>query len=209
MTTPTLTRQPSLLDGGATIGHDRWFADLERVHLRRGAWLDLQRGWVDGHEALFEDVLAAADWQVHRRPMFDQMVAQPRLSTSWRLGDLPRSLDPIRSMAATLSARYRTAFTRISANLYRDGQDSVAWHGDTHLRDLPHALVGIVSLGHPRTFRLRPRGGGSSLRWDLGHGDLVVMGGSCQRTWQHAVPKVADAGPRICVMFRTAEALDD
>lgn len=209
MSAITLSRQPSLLDTAVEVGHDRWFADVERVDLDRGAWLDVARGWVDGHEELFDRVMDAADWQVWRRPMFDRVVDQPRLSTTWRLGDLSRDLDPLRAMAATLSARYRTALTRVSANLYRDGQDSVAWHGDTHLRDLPNALVAVVSLGHPRTFRLRPRGGGASLGWDLGRGDLAVMGGTCQRTWQHAVPKVADAGPRICVMFREAAAVGD
>jgi len=53
---------------------------------------------------------------------------------------------------------------------------------------------------------LRPRGGGGrgeSLRFPLGHGDLVVMGGSCQRTWEHAVLKTArPVGPRISIQFR-------
>lgn len=209
MDTLTLTRQPSLLEPSSVVGHDRWFAATERVELDRGAWVDVQRGWVDGHDELFDRVLEAADWQVWQRPMFDRIVDQPRLSTTWRLGDLPRSLDPIRAMAASLSSRYRTALTRVSANLYRDGNDSVAWHGDTHLRDLPQALVAVASLGHPRTFRLRPRGGGPSLGWQFGHGDLAVMGGTCQRTWQHAVPKVVDAGPRICIMFREAAAVHD
>jgi alkylated DNA repair dioxygenase AlkB len=93
---------------------------------------------------------------------------------------------------------------RITCNLYRDGNDSVAWHGDRIARDLPQATVAVVSLGEPRPFRLRPRGGGSSLSWPAGRGDLIVMGGSCQRTCDHGVPKVAAAGPRIAVMFRHA-----
>ena len=67
-------------------------------------------------------------------------------------------------------------------------------------------MVAIVSVGGPRAFLLRPRGGGLVLRHDLGHGDLIVMGGSCQRTWEHAVPKTARAapstGPRISIQFR-------
>jgi alkylated DNA repair dioxygenase AlkB len=63
--------------------------------------------------------------------------------------------------------------------------------------------VAIVSFGSPRALMLRPRGGGSSLRFPLGHGDLIVMGGSCQRTWEHAIPKTARAvGPRVSVQFR-------
>ncbi|MGI9019016.1 MAG: alpha-ketoglutarate-dependent dioxygenase AlkB [Euzebya sp.] len=199
----TVARQPSMFGLDSDPDHDPGFADARRVRLDRGAWVDLVPGWVSGHEALFEAVLQAADWQVWDRPMFDRIVAQPRLSVSWDGGRLPAGLAPIRAMAKSLSKRYGLPLTRISANLYRDGQDSVAWHGDTFLRTQPTATVAVVSLGQPRPFRLRPRGGGASQGWSLGRGDLVVMGGTCQRTWQHAVPKVAKAGPRICVMFRT------
>lgn len=208
MGAPSLIRQPSLLDAGGDVGHDPGFTGMERVRLARGAWVDLARGWVTGHEGLFDAVLTAADWAVWTRPMFDQVVAQPRLSVSWGTDRLPEGLEAIADMSRALSGRYGVRLDRVSANLYRDGADSVAWHGDTHLRDLATATVAVVSLGFPRTFRLRPRGGGDSLSWKVGHGDLMVMGGTCQRTWQHAVPKVASAGPRICVMFRTAEAFD-
>jgi alkylated DNA repair dioxygenase AlkB len=69
---------------------------------------------------------------------------------------------------------------------------------------LPSALVATVSVGAPRRFLLRPNTGGTSLSFSLGRGDLLVMGGSCQRTWQHAVPKSRRVGdePRIAIMFR-------
>ena len=74
--------------------------------------------------------------------------------------------------------------------LYRDGRDSVAWHGDRIGRGRSSdTMVAIVSFGSPRPLMLRPSGGGESLRFPLGHGDLVVMGGSCQRTWEHCIPK--------------------
>jgi alkylated DNA repair dioxygenase AlkB len=65
-------------------------------------------------------------------------------------------------------------------------------------------MVAIISVGDPRALLLRPRGTASAaLRHDLGHGDLLVMGGSCQRTWEHAVPKTArPVGPRISIQFR-------
>ena len=65
-------------------------------------------------------------------------------------------------------------------------------------------MVAILSLGSPRPLLLRPRdGGATALRLPLGHGDLVVMGGSCQRTWDHAIPKTSQAvGPRVSVQFR-------
>src|SRR5207237_6921479 len=100
-------------------------------------------------------------------------------------------------MAAALGQRYGVAFTRTGLALYRDGNDSVAWHGDRVARDLPEAVVATVSLGQPRRFLLRPAEGGSALAFALGWGDLIVMGGSCQRTWRHAVPKVAAAQPRL------------
>jgi alkylated DNA repair dioxygenase AlkB len=107
-------------------------------------------------------------------------------------------------MRVALSERYEVEFTSVRANLYRDGRDSVAWHGDRVARDLPNAFVAIVSLGGRRRFLLRPKGGGRSVRFDPGPGDLLVMGGSCQRDWQHTVPKVAAAQPRISLTFRHA-----
>jgi alkylated DNA repair dioxygenase AlkB len=93
-------------------------------------------------------------------------------------------------------------FERVGVNLYRDGRDSVAWHGDRIARDLPSATIAIVSLGQARPFRAKPAEGGTSLGFRLGHGDLLVMGGSFQRTWKHAVPKVQAAGPRVSVTYR-------
>jgi alkylated DNA repair dioxygenase AlkB len=81
----------------------------------------------------------------------------------------------------------------------------VAWHGDTIGRGRTEdTMVAILSLGTPRPLLLRPRGGGvRPLRFEVGHGDLLVMGGSCQRTWEHAVPKTSQpVGPRISVQFR-------
>lgn len=204
MSGPTVALQPSLLDGGARPSFDRTFAQCRRHHLGRDAWVDVAPGWLRASDVLFDQVLDNADWGQSTMRMYDDMVVAPRLSTSWNLGDLPAELALLRTIGATLSGRYRTALTRISANLYRDGRDSVAWHGDRVARDLPTSTIAVLSLGHRRTFRLRPRGGGASLAFDVGRGDLVVMGGSCQRTWQHSVPKVRDAGPRICVMFREA-----
>ena len=95
-------------------------------------------------------------------------------------------------------------FTTAGLCLYRDGHDSVAWHGDRIGRSRDQdTMVAILSVGAPRDLVLRPRGGGPSIRVPAGHGDLVVMGGSCQRTWDHCVPKTSKpVGPRISVQFR-------
>src|SRR5262249_45283546 len=108
----------------------------------------------------------------------------------------------IEPMRRVLGERYSTDFTRVSVALYRDGRDSVAWHGDYVAREMDTALVASVSVGAPRRFLLRPKGGGRSTSLTLGWGDLLVMGGTCQRTWQHAIPKVASAPPRVVIMFR-------
>ena len=183
---------------------DRTFADTRHVALSQGAWVDVTPGFVAGAESLFQVVAEAADWHVQHMVMFEQVVRCPRLSTSWTLAELPPELAVLRAMAAALSQRHRVALTRVSANLYRDGQDSVAWHGDRGARDVATATVAVLSLGATRPFRLRERDGTGRLELAPASGDLLVMGGSCQRTWQHAVPRVADAGARISVMFRPA-----
>jgi alkylated DNA repair dioxygenase AlkB len=130
--------------------------------------------------------------------MFERIVDVPRLSATEWAGRLP-ALD---EMARGLGERYGVALPAISANLYRDGRDSVAWHGDRIGRVRSDAVVAILSLGSDRTLLLRPNGGGASISFTMRSGDLVVQGGTCQRTFEHCVPKRADAGPRISVMFR-------
>jgi alkylated DNA repair dioxygenase AlkB len=109
-------------------------------------------------------------------------------------------------MRDTLSAAYGEPFLHLTAALYRTGADSVAMHGDTTARTMLRSLVATISLGAPRRFVMRPVAGGPSRSLPLGRGDLVVMGGTFQRTWRHGIPKVASAGPRIAVMFRPAWA---
>ncbi len=134
--------------------------------------------------------------------MYEKMVDVPRLyAVLGKDGPIP---PVVLAMQRALSARYREPFTSVSLGYYRDGRDSVAFHGDRIARTLPQTLVATVSLGAPRRFLMRPTGGGSSLAFSLGRGDLLVMGGSCQRTWQHAIPKSRTVGNqgRIAIMFR-------
>ena len=204
--TTAVQRQLDLF-AAPSIGFDARFAALRRTELPRAgapsdAWVDYQPGWVHGHDALFDALEQALDWRTEARRMYDHVVATPRL-----LASVPRdgsaALALIDAMRLALSARYDEDFVRTTAALYRDGNDSVAWHGDTTARDMDHAIVATISLGQPRRFLLRPTDGGASIAYQLGRGDLIVMGGSCQRTWRHAIPKVARAaGPRMAVMFR-------
>ena len=105
-------------------------------------------------------------------------------------------------MFVELSERYCVEFDTAGLNLYRDGSDSVAWHGDRIESRAQEPVVAIVSLGNPRPFRMRPRGGGRSATWVLQPGDLFVMGGACQQHFDHSVPKIRTCGPRISVTFR-------
>lgn len=200
--TQDLAWQPSLLDGG-TAELDPAFPGLRRHALRDGAWVDVVPGWCAGADGLFARLLAGTPWGGAREVrMYDRIVAEPRLTHRWRLDGPDPPPSELREMAAVLSDRYGVAFTQVGANLYRDGADSVAWHGDRVARELPEAVVALVSLGAVRPFRLRPTGGGAGVGFQPGPGDLLVMGGSCQRTWQHSVPKVRAAAPRISVQFR-------
>ena len=191
-------RQLDLLAGPA-IGFDAGFRGLRRTELPFGAWVDHQPSWVTGHDAWFERLERELPWFTETRRMYDRDVVTPRL-----LARVPQT-GLAEELRAALSARYGEPFVHVTAALYRDGKDSVAWHGDTTARDMLRAIVATVSLGEPRRFLLRPAEGPPELRtWHLGRGDLLVMGGTCQRTWRHAVPKVASAGPRIAMMFRPA-----
>ncbi|HEY2202947.1 MAG TPA: alpha-ketoglutarate-dependent dioxygenase AlkB [Pseudonocardia sp.] len=200
--------QPSLFGGGGDHeavppSVDASFAGLRRHRLDESAWVDVVPAWVSGSDALFARLLAGTPWRGHRVRMYERSLPEPRLTHRWSAdGPLP---DPVLGeMARLLSGRYGVRFTQVGANLYRDGRDSVAWHGDRVARELPSAVVGLVSLGAARPFRLRPVGGGASVGFLPGPGDLLVMGGSCQRAWQHAVPKVRAVAPRISVQFRHA-----
>ena len=93
-------------------------------------------------------------------------------------------------------------FDSVGINLYRDGADSVAWHSDRIPPEIVDPVVALVSLGEPRTFLLRPQGGGRSRPFKLGHGDLLVTGGQTQRRFEHSVPKVKSSGPRMSMVFR-------
>jgi alkylated DNA repair dioxygenase AlkB len=203
----TLALQGSLLDCGDEIELGALGSSVRRTALDRGAWIDLRPGWVTGSDVLFDRLVRTVPWRAERRHMYDRMVDVPRLLKFY--GEDEELPEPIlREARDALTAHYARelgeSFRTAGLCLYRDGADSVAWHGDRIGRGRREdTMVAIVSVGAPRSLLLRPRGGGPTLRHDLGHGDLLVMGGSCQRTWEHAIPKTArPAGPRISIQFR-------
>lgn len=205
--------QGSLLDQVEQVGLRPLAGAVRRTVLAHGAWVDVRPGWVTGSDELFTrlapDGPAGVEWRGEQRQMWDKQVTTPRLLRFYRAPE--RLPDPVLEQARDALSRHYGAelgepFTTAGMCLYRDGRDSVAWHGDRFGRAADHdTMVAIVSLGAPRALLLRPRGGGESLRHVLGHGDLLVMGGSCQRTWDHCVPKSSrPVGPRISIQFRPA-----
>ncbi|MFC9633400.1 alpha-ketoglutarate-dependent dioxygenase AlkB [Streptomyces mirabilis] len=182
---------------------------MRRTVLGDGAWIDLLPGWLSGADALFARLVDEVPWRAERRQMYEHVVDVPRLLAYYRAGDaLPHPiLDEARqALSAHYARELGEPFTTAGLCYYRDGRDSVAWHGDRIGRGAREdTMVAILSVGAPRDLLLRPRRGGETVRRPLGHGDLIVMGGSCQRTWEHAIPKTARAaGPRISVQFRPA-----
>ena len=180
-----------------------------RHELGRGAWVDHCPGWLTGSDALFTSLVAGVPWAAERRQMYDRVVDVPRLVRFYDSAQ-PLPHTALEDARLALSIGYRGElgedFRTVGLCYYRDGRDSVAWHGDRIGRSKDQdTMVAIVSVGSPRALMLRPRGGGASRRFDVGHGDLLVMGGSCQRTFDHAVPKTTQSvGPRISIQFRTA-----
>jgi alkylated DNA repair dioxygenase AlkB len=183
-------------------------ATVQRHVLTRGAWVDVRPGWITGSDDVFAKLVQTVPWQAERRQMYERVVDVPRLLRFY--GEDEPLPDPLLDQARdALNAHYRGElgedFVTAGMCYYRDGRDSVAWHGDTIGRSRTEdTMVAIVSFGTPRPLLLRQKGGGgSTLRYPLGHGDLIVMGGSCQRTWEHAIPKTPRGiGPRISVQFR-------
>ncbi|HEX9621224.1 MAG TPA: alpha-ketoglutarate-dependent dioxygenase AlkB [Polyangiaceae bacterium] len=192
------------LFGRARTRWDSAFARVQRRPLAQGAWVDTASGWLEGHAALFEELVREAPWVGHHRLMYDRYVAVPRLVAAAPEGPARRTLN---ELAECLSDRYRLDLGQVSLAYYRDGNDSVALHGDKLGKLVDDTVVAIVSVGAPRRFLLKSALGGPSRTLLPGWGDLLVMGGSCQRTWLHGVPKAVRAEPRIAIMFRPSAAV--
>jgi alkylated DNA repair dioxygenase AlkB len=187
----------------APLSFDPGFNELRRTNLDARSWVDFQPAWVTGTAALFEEIRGTRPWQQRTRMLFDKEVLEPRLTAPWSKAS-GQALEPrlLEELRAALSKRYGVEFDSVGFNYYRDGQDSVAWHRDHIRREIKEPIVALVSLGEPRKLLLRPRGGGASTPFVMGSGDLLVTGGLAQREWEHTIPKVARAGPRISLAFR-------
>jgi alkylated DNA repair dioxygenase AlkB len=182
---------------------DATFAGLRSLPLDESSWIDHLPRWLSGSDHVFAELVARLPWRQRTVPMYERLVREPRLVWWWSEEEAsPPPLPVLEDVRRALTVRYGRDFDSIGCNYYRTGADSVAWHGDRIRHSQVDPIVAIVSVGAPRPFQLRPRGGGSSLSFLLGQGDLLVMGGAAQHAWEHSVPKVAVAGPRISITFR-------
>jgi alkylated DNA repair dioxygenase AlkB len=197
--------QPSLFGGSSETQVPSTVTRARRLQLDATSWLELIPGWLAGADALFACLLEALPWQQRERRMFERMVLEPRLTAEIRcLADAPHP--SLRHAADALSTRYGVRYDHLWLNLYRDGQDSTAWHGDRFSCRREACTVPVLTLGATRRFSIRPRAGGASLGFRPAAGDLIVMGGRCQRDWVHAVPKAVDVlGARLSINFQSSE----
>ena len=199
--------QPSLLDDGVAR-FDASYDGLRRIQLDEQSWVDYCPGWLRGADAVMAELLASADWSQRTRRMYERTLPEPRLTAGWSTDEVDSAVPAVvREMAASLSVRYAVRFDAIWMNLYRDGADSVAWHGDRNRFAMEKPMVATVSLGARRRFLLRRRGTSKIVHeLDPGGGDLIVMGGRCQHDWEHTVPKTKKAvGARISVTIRHSQ----
>ena len=194
--------QPTLFGSGC-VALDESFAGATRIGLDDRSWVEVVPGWLRGSDALLEVLLHAVAWEQRTRWMYDRVVDEPRLTAEITdLGAAPHAI--LRDAAALLSTHYRVPYDGLWLNLYRDEHDSTSWHGDRISCRRSECIVPVLTLGAQRRFLLKSRRGGPSIRFAPAAGDLLVMGGRCQRDWQHCVPKVARAcGLRVSINFQS------
>lgn len=211
----TPTRVQGTLFGSAPLGACQPASSFAPLDDRSSVLFE--PSWLAGSNQLFDELYSSMGWKALERPMYDRVVAVPRLICNVELSALDphHSLQKVTSLIAPVLGRRPE---RVGLNLYRNGDDSVAWHRDRLGSDRRPSMVALVSLGAPRTLAMRPcrspiaeapQGTCSTRstrqtarRWRLGHGDLLVMAGACQRSWEHCVPKERAEGPRISLAFR-------
>ncbi len=187
-----------------------------RIALAHGGWLEHDPGWLPREEA---DLALAAlrdelGWEQREIVIFGRRILQPRLiawagELGYRYSGQTLEPRPFTPMASRLLERVRTAagapFNHVLLNRYRSGEDSMGLHADDEPELGPDPLVAIVSLGTSRRLVVRPRRKQDGERHELalGHGVLLVMGGTVQRHYVHGVPRQAGVqGERISLTFR-------
>jgi len=165
---------------------------------------------------LIKKLIEEVPWKQQSIQMYGKEVVTPRL-TAWygdnnktyqfsgtKFDPLPwtRELDDLR---LKIEAATDLTFNSVLLNYYRNGNDSVAWHGDNEkeLGKNPH--IASLSLGQPRKFEFRHKTDhAKKYALQLENGSLLIMKGDLQHHWEHRIPKSKhENGPRINLTFRT------
>ncbi len=188
---------------GAELSVDETFGGARRVDLDDTSWVELVPGWLSGSELLLARLVSSIGWEQRQRWMFNRLVDEPRLTAE--LPNIATAPEGIVKVAATvLSRHYEVPYDGLWLNLYRNERDSTSWHGDWPSCRRDECIVPVLTLGAQRTFLLKARSGGPSMRLSPASGDLVVMGGRSQRDWRHCVPKqTKPARVRVSVNFQS------
>jgi alkylated DNA repair dioxygenase AlkB len=191
---------------------------MQRIELFAGAWVEVREGWLlDGEaSALAEALVREVEWEQRHIVLFGKRMLQPRL-IAWA-GEVPyrysgQTLDPrawpaaVRAVLTRVSATAAVPFNHVLINRYRHGQDSMGYHADAEPELGPDPVVATLSLGETRRFVLRRQDKRTTeppLVLALRHGCLMIMGGTCQRHYRHAIPRDSASllAERISLTFR-------
>jgi alkylated DNA repair dioxygenase AlkB len=190
--------------GGMQVAVDETFSTAVRIQLDDTSWVDHVPGWLGGDAELMAALMKQASWEQRSRWMYTRMVTEPRLTAEYPvIADAPQAV--LRYLTEVLSEHYQRPYTRLWMNWYRDNNDGTGWHADRPANKQDEAVIPVLSLGATRRFLIRPESGGPSTTIVTHGGDLVVMGGRCQKDYQHSVPKQRrPAGARLSLNFSTA-----
>lgn len=194
------------------------------LFIRPGLSLLVIPNWLSQQESddLVIDLLNCLDWSQGAIRLFGRNIDEPRI-TSW-CGDVPYTYSnrelvpkpwPINLVKIRDALDHLLTYHEIQTqhglnhcllNYYRAGTDSMGWHRDNEPELGRHPVVVSLSLGEPRRFRLKSRINEAipPLTFDLGHGDLLVMYGTTQEYWEHALVKTKKiVGGRMNLTFRS------
>jgi alkylated DNA repair dioxygenase AlkB len=186
--------------------------EVERVQLDTRSWVDVVRGLVVAPDRVHDELLDGVRWRQGSSFRYERRIADTRLSASQSGQHRHPALAAVESW---LVRRYRVHFTGVVLTQYRNEREALGFHRDTGMTWLDDTLVAVLSLGAHRPWYLRPETGRQRFTDDDDRrdvvdvspsgGDLLVMGGACQKEWLHAVPPVAGAvGCRISAQWRWA-----